>query len=625
MANQKISQFTYTSSITGDELIGVAINGENKAISTGTLLAYADNTILMQEHEKRLNNLTFNLTANDMLTRETAEKVSIVVNQMEDMEVANNELVSYIGGAFEEIHQDLVSYVTQIQKNSDLIAHVESDMIKLSRAQGQVMERVASNTEVMNQHTGDIQNLHSGLMALSDTVDEHGNQLTYLSTYAYPVLDNTYERVVALEEGLSYTDSVLKEHMDASYAKFTEVAQYAYDLNEKVDSSYAYLNEYIASSYEQATLYADCIAYELVTDYTSKYSHLWEFADSINTGLQTTGQQLSALGSKVDENNTYINARAEKIEASISELDTRLTVKDEETNTRIDSEVVTINTRIDNEVETLNTKIDSEVATINTQIDNEVATLNNRITTNVKVLSSNIDTVKNELLIADAENYASLEGIIDELRTYVDEKNVELTDLIEKNAESIANNTNAITVNATNIANIQEVLANHYEKIQEHAEHLATHDTEIADHQMQLNGIKEDIDDLHADIIRNSTNIAALKDTVTANSRRLDEQSDQIHALSDHLHNLQDTISVHGEEIAGIKNSIDDINEYIENELKPTISDLLERVSVNEDNIAHLAWHESHPETSIWGTFNVGGLPTNCGYKSERTPNGCES
>jgi len=585
MANQKISQFTYTSSITGDELIGVAINGENKAISTGTLLAYADNTILMQEHEKRLNNLTFNLTANDMLTRETAEKVSVVVNQVEDMEVANNELVSYIGGAFEEIHQDLVSYVTQIQKNSDLIAHVESDMIKLSRAQGQVMERVASNTEVMNQHTGDIQNLHSGLMALSDTVGEHDNQLTYLSTYAYPVLDNTYERVVALEEGLSYTDSVLKEHMDASYTKFAEVDQYAYNLNEKVDSSYAYLNEYIASSYEQATLYADCIAYELVTDYTAKYSHLWEFADSINTGLQTTNQQLYALGSKVDENSTYINARAEKIEASISELDTRLT----------------------------------------TRIDSEVETLNNRITTNVKVLSSNIDTVKNELLIADAENYASLEGIIDELRTYVEEKDVELTDLIEKNAESIANNTNAITVNATNIANIQEVLANHYEKIQEHAEHLATHDTEIADHQIQLNGIKEDIDELHADIIRNSTNIAALKDTVTANSRRLDEQSEQIYALSDHLHNLQDTVSVHDEEIVSMKASIYNIDTYIENELKPTVSDLLERVAVNEDNIAHLAWHESHPETSIWATFNLGGLPTNCGYKSERTPNGCES
>ena len=42
MANQRISQFTYTSTITGDELIGVAINGQNKSISVGQILAAAD-------------------------------------------------------------------------------------------------------------------------------------------------------------------------------------------------------------------------------------------------------------------------------------------------------------------------------------------------------------------------------------------------------------------------------------------------------------------------------------------------------------------------------------------------------------------------------------------------------
>ena len=35
MTNQRISQFTYTSTITGDELIGIAINGQNKSISVG--------------------------------------------------------------------------------------------------------------------------------------------------------------------------------------------------------------------------------------------------------------------------------------------------------------------------------------------------------------------------------------------------------------------------------------------------------------------------------------------------------------------------------------------------------------------------------------------------------------
>ena len=621
MANQKISQFTYTSSITGDELIGVAINGENKAISTGTLLAYADNTILMQEHEKRLNNLTFNLTANEMLTRETAEKVSVVVNQVDDMAEANDALVSYIGGAFEEIHQDLVSYVTQIQKNSDLIAHVESDMIKLSRAQGQVMERVVANTEVVNQHTGDIQNLHSGLMSLSDTVGENYEKLTYLSTYVYPVIDNSYERIVSLEEGLTYTDSVLNEHIAYSYTKFSEVDAYAYSLNEKLDSTYTYLCNYIDSSYTDAINYVNDTTYEVITDYSKKIEDAWNYTSSVNSTLNTTINNLITLENKVNENNSVITSRAEKIESSISELDTRLTLKDEEISTRIDSEVAT-----------LNSKIDSEVKTLNERISSEVETLNDRITTNVKVITSNIDTVKNELLIADAENVEYVEGLIETLRTETTEADANLNDLIEKNAESISNNTKAITVNATNIASIIETLESHFEKISEHDEHLAAHDSDIADHQIQLNGIKEDIDDLHADILRNSTNIAALRDTVVANSRRLDEQSDQIHALTDHLHVIDTKVTDHDEQllihdnkIAELISAVDEINNYIDTDLKTTLDNITERVSVNEDNIAHMAWHESHPETSVWSTFTIAGLKTNCGYVSERTPHGCEA
>lgn len=53
MANQRISQFTYTSTITGDDLIGVAINGQNKSISVGQILAAADESCKNVEQDKR--------------------------------------------------------------------------------------------------------------------------------------------------------------------------------------------------------------------------------------------------------------------------------------------------------------------------------------------------------------------------------------------------------------------------------------------------------------------------------------------------------------------------------------------------------------------------------------------
>ena len=53
MANQRISQFTYTSTITGDELIGVAINGQNKSISVGQILAAADESCKNVQQDKR--------------------------------------------------------------------------------------------------------------------------------------------------------------------------------------------------------------------------------------------------------------------------------------------------------------------------------------------------------------------------------------------------------------------------------------------------------------------------------------------------------------------------------------------------------------------------------------------
>ena len=65
-------------------------------------------------------------------------------------------------------------------------------------------------------------------------------------------------------------------------------------------------------------------------------------------------------------------------------------------------------------------------------------------------------------------------------------------------------------------------------------------------------------------------------------------------------------------ELIGAAN-IDDSNKLTYNDIQHIADTVLGRILELEDETAHMAYHESHPETSVWGTF---GIVTGCGYKS---------
>ena len=107
MANQRISQFTYTSTITGDELIGVAINGQNKSISVGQILAAADESCKNAEQDKRIDNNYKAIAQQEILVRETSEKMSA-------LQITVDDLYKQIG----ENNDDISSYVSSVCENS---------------------------------------------------------------------------------------------------------------------------------------------------------------------------------------------------------------------------------------------------------------------------------------------------------------------------------------------------------------------------------------------------------------------------------------------------------------------------------------------------------------------------
>ena len=66
-------------------------------------------------------------------------------------------------------------------------------------------------------------------------------------------------------------------------------------------------------------------------------------------------------------------------------------------------------------------------------------------------------------------------------------------------------------------------------------------------------------------------------------------------------------------ELIGAAN-IDDSNKLTYNDIQRIADTVLGRILELEDETAHMAYHESHPETSIWGEWQI---VSGCGYKSD--------
>lgn len=382
MANQRISQFTYTSTITGDELIGVAINGQNKAISVGQILAAADESYKNTEQDKKISQINIGIEQQEILVRETSEKLSALQITVDDLYKQfgenNDEISSYFGSVFEDIN----SYVEKIQSNTNLISYFHADVMRLDAAISSIKDTLYKKNgmqDVLNQHTEQIVILHNELHDLEQNF-----------TYKLNDINNV------IQEKISYINNQLDNKIDSTYAYALDyISSYSYSLDNKIDSTYTYTLGYISSSYE--SLYNDIIdiysyvessynnaytplAYN-ITRIDSKLAELGEYNEQNNDKLDKISYISNSALSLSKENSTHIS----KLESDYVVADSRLDKLEEDSisiyqTLAYQSDALhtlheKVNTIEDTTIPNLETKVDLADAEINARIDKIVELL----------------------------------------------------------------------------------------------------------------------------------------------------------------------------------------------------------------------------------------------------------
>ena len=261
MANQRISQFTYTSTITGDELIGVAINGQNKSISVGQILAAADESCKNAEQDKRIDNNYKAIVQQEILVRETSEKMSALQITVDDLykQVGenNDDISSYVSSVCENIS----SYLGKIQSNTNLISYFHADVMRLDAAISSIKDTLYKKNgmqDVLNQHTEQLVILHDELHDLEQEVaynlDSANSVSSYLESYVYPVINDISTKVENLiEQGDEHTNQI--SELQSSYSNLLQsVSDINTNLNNKIDTAYTNLNNKIDNAYTGLSL-----------------------------------------------------------------------------------------------------------------------------------------------------------------------------------------------------------------------------------------------------------------------------------------------------------------------------------------------------------------------------------
>lgn len=382
MANQRISQFTYTSTITGDELIGVAINGQNKAISVGQILAAADESHKNAEQDKKISQINIGIEQQEILVRETSEKLSALQITVDDLYKQlgenNDEISSYFGSVFEDIN----NYVEKIQSNTNLISYFHADVMRLDAAISSIKDTLYNKNgmqDVLNQHTEQIVILHNELHDLEQN-------------FAYKL--NDINNVI--QEKISYINNQLNNKIDSTYAYALDyISSYSYSLDNKIDSTYTYTLGYISSSYE--SLYNDIVdtysyvessynnayiplAYN-ITRIDSKLAELSEYNEQNNDKLDKISYISNSALSLSKENSTHIS----KLESDYVVADSRLDKLEEDSisiyqTLAYQSDALhTLHEKVniieDETIPNLKTKVDLADAEINARIDKIVELL----------------------------------------------------------------------------------------------------------------------------------------------------------------------------------------------------------------------------------------------------------
>ena len=592
MANQRISQFTYTSIITGDELIGVAINGQNKAISVGQILAAADESCKNTEQDKRIDNNYKAIVQQEILVRETSEKMSalqIIVDDLyKQVEENNNEISSYVSSVCENIS----SYLGKIQSNTNLISYFHADVMRLDAAIGSIKDTLYKKNgmqDVLNQHTEQLVILHDELHDLEQEVaynlDSANSVFSYLESYVYPVINDISTKVENLiEQGDEHTNQI--SELQSSYFNLLQsVSDININLNNKIDTAYTGLSSALIQESEKITGETD--------------DKLAVLRDEINTEKEAVHKQL-------DEHTAYIKDIISVNDAQSTYI----------TNNRkdFDDAYAYIKTTIDNIAYDLSYSSNSGLDAINKKLDLSYAYaldyissygyfLNNKIDSTyayaLEYISSSYESLYNDITATYSYVESSYNNVYAPLADNVARIDSKLTELSDYDVEN-TNKINDLTYTANSALSLAKENTSHISKLESDYVTIDNRlDTLKADSISIHQTLAYQADAIH--ILHNKVN--TIEDITIPNLEQKLEDADLL--INDRIDKIV--------ELLGAAN-IDDSKKLTYNDIQHIADTVLGRILELEDETAHIAYHESHPETSVWGTF---GILSSCGYKSD--------
>ena len=543
MANQRISQFTYTSTITGDELIGVAINGQNKSISVGQILATADESCKNSEQDKRIDNNYKAIVQQEIQIRETSEKMSALQITVDDLYKQigenNDEISSYISSVCENIS----SYFKQIQSNTDLISYFHADVMRLDAAISSVKDTLYKKNgmqDVLNQHTEQLVILHDELHDLEQEVaynlDSANSVYSYLESYVYPVINNISTKVENLiEQGDEHTNQI--SELQSSYSNLLQsVSDINNNLNNKIDTAYAGMSLALIQESTKITGETDVKLTVLRTEINIE-------KEAVHKQLDDHTAYIKDIISVNDAQSTYITNNRKDFDNAYS--------------------------YIKSTISTLNEKIDSTYTYALEYTSNSYESLYNDIAATYSYVESSYNNVYAPL----ADNVARI--------------NSKLTELSDYDAE-----------NTENIKDLTYISNSALSLSKENTTHISKLESDYVTIDNRLDKLESDSISIHQTLAYQSYAIHILHNNVN-------ELTNADLLINDRIDKIV--------ELIGAAN-IDDSNKLTYNDIQRIADTVLGRILELEDETAHMAYHESHPETSIWGEWQI---VSGCGYKSD--------
>ena len=614
MANQRISQFTYTSTITGDELIGVAINGQNKSISVGQILAAADESCKNAEQDKRIDNNYKAIVQQEILVRETSEKMSALQITVDDLYKQigenNDEISSYISSVCENIS----SYFKQIQSNTDLISYFHADVMRLDAAISSIKDTLYKKNgmqDVLNQHTEQLVILHDELHDLEQEVaynlDSANSVSSYLESYVYPVINDISTKVENLiEQGDEHTNQI--SELQSSYSNLLQsVSDINTNLNNKIDTAYAGMSLALIQESTKITAETDAkltvLRAEINTEKEAVHKQLDEHTAYIKDIISVNNAQSTYITNNrkdFDDAYSYIKTTIENVAYDLSYS----------SNSGLDA----INKKLDLSYayaleytssygHTLNNKIDSNHSYALDYTSSYGYFLNDKINSTyayaLGYISNSYESLYNDIVATYSYVESSYNNVYAPLVDNIARIDSKLTELSDYDIEN-TNKIKDLTYTSSYALSLAKENTNHISKLE----------SDYVTIDNRLDTLEADSISIHQTLAYQSDAIHILHDNVNT------IENITIPNLEQKLENADNVINERIDkivELIGAAN-IDDSNKLTYNDIQHIADTVLGRILELEDETAHMAYHESHPETSIWGEWQI---VSGCGYKSD--------